>query len=198
MNQAISGACESITSYMAFGRKATVATGKSLFGATGYALSALNTLNPVNLTVRYAPSIIATPVRYVGEEVQGFAAHLLNPRQSLCEAMEYFAKKPDRLARLLQALGVPIDPTTMTIFKVESTMDKVEKLFPDMLAGKMNMSKVTTSNVERLRGKIILSVIKALIDGGEDFTEDMLKYIPRLFMHSGERAVVKTLMKAAG
>ena len=178
LDKAVSGACESLGRCMAFGRKATATAGKSLLGATGYALSTLNMLNPVNLTIRYAPSIIATPVRYVGEEVQGFASHLLNPRKSLHETVQYFAKKPIRMARLLQVLGVPVDPTTMAIFKMDSTLDKVERLAPDMIKGKVNIGKVTGCNVDRVRGKIILSLIKAMIDGGEELTEDMLKLAP--------------------
>ncbi len=196
LDKVLSGSAENPSSYFSFGRKATVSAGKSVIDASRSALGILNTVNPINLLINYGPTVVATPVRYVSEEIQGFTAHLLNPKKSLVDSAQYFAKKPIRIARLLQAMGLPVNPVTMAIFKMESDLDKVEKLAPQMIKGKLDGTKMMSVNVERVRGKIILSFIKAFVDGGEDLTEDMLKLIPKLFMHSGERAVARTLMEA--
>lgn len=196
VDKMVTSAVDSVASYFALGRKATVVTGVSVLGAAKSALGILNTVNPVSLVINYGPTVVATPIRYVSEEIQGFTSHLLNPKKSLVDSVQYFAKKPIRIARLLQALGLPVDPTTMAIFKMESDLDKIEKFAPQMMKGKFDASKMMTTNVERVRGKIILSFIKAFVDGGEDLTEDMLKLLPKLFAHSGERAVARTLMKA--
>ena len=64
-----------------------------------------------------------------------------------------------------------------------------------ILENNINPAKVMTTNVNRVRGKIILSLVKAAVDGGEELMEDMIKLIPQLVVYSGERVAAKTLVK---
>ena len=176
----------------AFGRSVVAATGQAIIGGVGL----LNYINPISLTLRHAPSVVSTPLKYVCDEVDGFTNYLLHPTKSMTEVVNYFVKKPIRLARLMQALGVPVDPVTMAALKMENDIEKAEKMAPSMLAGTTSANKLLTANVERLRGKIVLSLVKAAVDGGEEIMEDMIKLIPQLLIHSGERALGKSLVKA--
>ena len=182
----------SVSESAAFGYSVAVTAGKVASDGRDY----LNCINPVSLAIRHGPAPVSVPLKYIKDEVDGFTNYMLHPSKSLTEVVTYFAKKPIRFARLMQALGIPVDPATMAVLKMEGDIDKVAKLAPGIMAGTSNVNKMLTTNVERLRGKIVLSLVKAAVDGGEDLMEDTMKYLPQLFMLSGERVVGKSLVKA--
>ncbi|OED46081.1 hypothetical protein ACH42_04155 [Endozoicomonas sp. (ex Bugula neritina AB1)] len=158
-----------------------------------------NNLNPVTLTLRYGPSVIRIPLKYITEEVQGASNYLLSPKESMIEVMAYFAKKPIRLARLFHALGLPIDSEVLRVLKAERDLERAEKLKPMILKGGLKGSKVLTASaeksVEKARMNIILSLAKALCEGGEGLPEDIEKLVFKLLGSSAERILAKTVAK---
>ncbi|KEQ12270.1 hypothetical protein GZ77_17005 [Endozoicomonas montiporae] len=154
-------------------------------------------VNPVSVAIRKAPWYISTPLKLACDEVQAGMDYLSDPVKSAAELMEYMIKKPSRIAKLMQAAGVPVPADIMTLIKLESDVDKAHEVWSAWSKKGIDPVKFNDKNTARFRGKIILSLVKALFDHDPDkLGKSIERYLTGILESSGERVLAKSLKVA--
>lgn len=156
----------------------------------------LNTVNPVAIAIRKGPRVISTPLKFLCEEAQALKQVLTHPLNSLIHTLQFIAKKPKRTVKLLQVLGVPIDPYTVMIINCESHLDDLNTKVINALKNGIDPVKQCTSNMEKVRGRFVIAMLKALFEDWTEMENVARKYLTELAITSSQRVGAKCVLAA--
>ena len=164
--------------------------------ATRTVNAALDKVNPVSVAIRQGPWYVSMPLQLAREETQACLDYLAHPVQSATELVDYMYKKPSRIAKMMRAVGVDIPPEVITMIKFEDDLNKMEQVFPVWMEKGIDAAKIQDKNIARYRGKILLSILKAITDNGGDLEKDVERYLVGMLESSATRALSKSMKTA--
>lgn len=170
--------------------------GRYLKSAASKGVQALDQVNPVSIAIRNGPWYISQPLQFTRDELTALATYLSHPVSSAQEMLEYFSKKPSRLAKLLRAGGVNIPTDVMAAMKMEEDWDKAQELLPIFIEKGIDPLKILNKDMARLRGKVVLSIIKTCMGDDTELFQSLERLAIGLLETAGTRVVAKTLKVA--
>ena len=157
---------------------------------------ALNAINPVSIAIRNTPWYISKPLELTCEEVQTLNRYLTHPVSTAQEMAEYFYSDPVRTIKLLKVLGAPIPRDVLLMAELDDDLEKGKTLYPIVMKKGADPVVGLNKNMGRLRGKMVLSTIKALTGDKVDLLEDLEKYAIAMLETAGTRVMAKTIKHA--
>ena len=161
------------------------------------ALTAANTVNPVSIAINHGPKFVSLPLQLACDEVRACVDYISHPAKSASELMEYMVKKPSRIAKLLQAAGVPVSTEIMDLIKLEGDVNKAHEVWSVWQKKGIDPVKLQDKGIARFRGKILLTLIKALVDhDASKLSKNIERYLMGMIESSGKRVLAKSLKAA--
>ena len=164
--------------------------------AASAATRALDYINPVSIAIRKGPWFISKPLQFTRDELQALTSYLTHPIASGQELLEYFGKKPSRMAKLLKVMGVPVPAEAMAMMKFEEKLDTAEKLWHILMKEESDPEKMFDKNMARLRGKVVLTALKAMMGDNDEVFEDLEHLAVSMLETAGNRVLAKTIKYA--
>lgn len=158
--------------------------------------TALNTVNPVAICIRKGPKAISIPLQVICEEAQALKQFISHPLDSLLHSLEFVGKKPKRAVNILQAMGVPVDSTTITLLNCEDHLNDLNTKFTNMLKNGVSPVKEYSSDMDKIRGRLLIATTKALFNDWSELSSVTQKYTTKLAMKSLQRAGAKCVQAA--
>ena len=179
------------------GREIGTCCGKALVKGGQLVAYGLDKTNLISLGIRKGPKVISVPLTYLTEEIRGLKDFFLHPLTSVQKLVQYFIKKPGRLARLMSCCGVPFSPHTLQLLKQIDKLNQAEQCFQAMMKDGPCLVVGSTKALEKTKGKMVLSLLNCLFSGrDEDLIEIICQYSSQLMMLSGQRVVGKSAKAA--
>ncbi|MGI9275510.1 MAG: hypothetical protein ACR2PT_11785 [Endozoicomonas sp.] len=152
----------------------------------------LDQVNPVSIAIRHTPWYISKPLEFTRDEVRALNHHLTHPVSSGQELLEYFTKKPSRMAKLLRAAGVDVPIDVIDLMKMEEGWEKANEVTPGLMEKGADPVKFLGKDMAHLRGKMVLTLVKALMGDDVDVLTNLERCAVALLEKAGSRVMTKT------
>ena len=170
--------------------------GRYLKSAANKGTQALDRVNPVSIAVRNGPWYISQPLQFTRDELAALTSYLFHPVSSAQDLLEYFSKKPSRLAKLLRAGGADIPEDVIAAMKMEEDWNKAHDLLPVFIKEGIDPVKILNKDMARIRGKVLLTFIKACMGDETDLFRSLEKLVIAMLETAGTRVMAKTCKEA--
>lgn len=156
---------------------------------------ALDRINPVTYAITKGPACISTPLMYTRAEVNACIDYLSHPTASAMEILQFFSERPTRIARLLQIMGVNFADLSIESLESLEVFEAAGKALPHFIEKGINPVKILDKGMFIYRGKMILGIVKVVLDGsdGSDGSDGISNYLSRILSIAGKRIVAKTV-----
>ncbi len=108
-------------------------TGRGIMDALRTTASLFDAINPVSIAIRRGTKAIRLPLQYLRDKTNTLTFFTLHPITALCYTCHFICKSPARVSRLLMAVGIPVDPTTLLILAYETDLKRASDDFHNIL-----------------------------------------------------------------